>query len=342
MSAMICYVAGKSGGHIIPALTHAQQVKSQQPDLKVLFFSTDSPLDRSLLEHNKLIDIYQPLTLANVPRKNLLAWPTFLLQLIKVVWISFRLLHRHKPSKVVSMGGYISVPVCLVAKMLGIPIELYELNVVPGAAVNLLSRWATVTHCCFAQTKAYLSPSARCGFTPYPLRYTERDRCGRDEACAGLGIDTKKTVICILGGSQGSRFINDLVKQWVSHNLKARSDVAIIHQTGAQDIEQMQQFYQQQDLQALVFAYRHDIHLCYAAADVILARAGAGTLFEILFFKRPAIIIPLESKTTDHQRDNAFAMQADHPDLFKVLVQADVEKAPEICFAMLGRFCQNR
>jgi UDP-N-acetylglucosamine--N-acetylmuramyl-(pentapeptide) pyrophosphoryl-undecaprenol N-acetylglucosamine transferase len=341
MNQYICYVAGKSGGHIIPALTHAQNEMRENPKVKVLFFSTNSPLDRSLLEHNKLIDVYQPLELGNVPRKNMLAWPRFMLHLVTVFFQTFRLLARHRPVKVVSMGGYISVPVCYVARLLRIPFEVYELNVVPGEAVKLLSKSAAVTHLCFASTRKYLPQAAHCQVSAYPLRYTEQDTVSRHVACEALGLDANKKIICVLGGSQGSRFVNELLQKYVLHSADAHESV-IIHQTGVADVQGVKDFYQKQGVTALVFAYRNDIHQCYAAADVLVARAGAGTLFEILFFQKPAIIIPLETATTDHQKDNALTMQAEHPQFFTVLLHGDIDKNPTPFFERLGAFLPKK
>ena len=341
MNQYICYVAGKSGGHIIPALTHAQQEKRSNQHLKILFFSTNSALDRSLLEHNKLIDLYQPLELGNVPRKNILAWPWFIVQLIIVFFKTIHCLVRYRPVKVVSMGGYISVPVCYIARLLRIPCEVYELNVVPGEAVKLLSKTAAVTHLCFAETKKYLPKAVHCQVSAYPLRYTEHDKISRQAACDALGIDARKSIICVLGGSQGSRFINELMQAYILQS-SYRNDCVIIHQTGLADVASVQDFYHQQGVAALVFAYRNDVHLCYAAADVIVARAGAGTLFEILFFQKHAIIIPLETATTDHQKDNALTMQAEHAQFFTVLLQGDIAKNPAPFFERLGTFLPKK
>lgn len=341
MNQYICYVAGKSGGHIIPALTHAQNELRENSALKVLFFSTNSALDRSLLEHNKLITVYKPLELGNIPRKNPLAWPRFFMQAMAVFWQILDYMRHYRPVKVVSMGGYISIPVCCVAWLLRIPFEVYELNVVPGEAVKLLSKSAVVTHLCFAQTKKYLPAKANCQLSAYPLRYTDHDKVSRQAACDALGIDASKNIICVLGGSQGSRFINELMQSYVSKRAEIH-DYVIIHQTGTADVAAVQDFYGKQGITALVFAYRNDIHFCYAAADVIVARAGAGTLFEILFFQKPAIIIPLETATTNHQKDNALTMQAEHAPFFTVLLQHDIEKKPEPFFDCLGAFLPKK
>lgn len=302
----ICYVAGKSGGHIIPALSHAQHFIQEHPQTKVLFFSTASALDRSLLERNPLITHHHPLALDNMPRKNIFAWPRFIGGLVKSCWQSFALLRRYRPVKVVSMGGYVSIPVCYMAWALNIPVEVYELNVLPGRAVKALVPIAECTHICFAQTRRYLPEKALCQLSAYPLRFGEQHKLERAQAHALLDIAAHKKVLLVLGGSQGSRFINELLQKLAT----TMHTFFIIHQTGAADVAWVRDGYAKAGVEALVFAYRDDMHLCYSAADKVIARAGAGTLFELDFFRKESFIIPLEIKSTDHQVDNAHAFAA--------------------------------
>lgn len=333
----ICYVAGKSGGHIIPAMTHAHKFLQKNPEYKLLFFSADAELDRSIVKHYPFVYKSLPLRLENVPRKNIIAWPRFLFRLTRVVWQCLKNFLRYRPVRVVSMGGYLSVPVCAVAYLLKIPVQIHELNVVPGAAVKLVSKWAESTHLCFEKTKYYLSKRAACKLGSYPLRYTSTDHISRNEACNKLGIDPQKKILCVLGGSQGSHFINQALQVW-ARSCGDPSRYYIIHQTGACEVEQVQRAYKHAGIDALVFGYRNDLNVCYSAADSIVARAGAGTLFEVLFFKKPAIIIPLEAATTGHQVDNAEAMRASYPEFFRVLRQGDLQKKPSLLSESLGLF----
>ncbi len=316
----ICYVAGKSGGHIIPALTLAQQFKTKNPDYTILFFSTTTELDKKIIQRNTLVDVHVPLKLDNIPRKNILQYPKFLWELVTTKFTIFYTLLKYQPEKIISMGGYISVPVCLIAKILRIPVEVYELNATPGAAVKLLSYFANKTFICFNNTQKLL-PRTTCTFTNYPVRFTEKNLYQKAEACSRLGISPTKKVILVLGGSQGSLFINKLMQDFVT---KSPRDFYIIHQTGERDIQELTNFYTNNNQEALVFAYRADLDLCYSAADLIIARAGAGTLFEILHFKKQAIIIPLETTITDHQLHNAQAMAEHYPQLFTVVRQSDI------------------
>lgn len=317
----ICYVAGKSGGHIIPALTHAQQELQKNLDTHIVFISTTSALDRSLLEKNSLITHYFPFDLSNIPGKNIFYWPKFFMNMMKTLYSSFLILYRYRPAKVVSMGGYISIPVCYVAWLLRIPVELYELNVVPGKAVKLLCHVASVTKICFEQTRSYLPKQVKCQLSVYPLRFGEQHKLSPSEARKLLGITNDKKILLVLGGSQGSRFINEILQKIVSG---IQNQLFIIHQTGAADVHWVHEGYAKQAVEALVFAYRDDMHVCYAAADMVIARAGAGTLFEVDFFRKKSFIIPLELTSTSHQVDNAHAF-ATNNDSIKVYRQRVLE-----------------
>ncbi len=328
MSTTICYVAGKSGGHIIPALTQAQKVLEQSPQYKIAFFSTSSSLDISLIQPERWISLYIPLTLENIPYGRWHAYPKFLVQLVFAVAQSTYVLLQLKPQKIVSMGGYISLPVCLAARILRIPIELYELNVIPGAANKFLSRHAQTVYTCFKQTPSYL-PSVHCQLVDYPLRFKHEHVLSREQAFHMLKLSSNKKILLILGGSQGSHFINELVKNFVvwctTHNHEIPH---IIHQTGERDVEHLKEFYSTHHQAAQVFAYSSDMSVYYSAADLTIARAGAGTLFELAFFKKLAFIIPLEVATTAHQLDNAQALSEQYPKLFTVRRQKDIELDP--------------
>jgi len=156
-----------------------------------------------------------------------------------------------------------------------------------------------------------------------------------------LGLDPHKKTILILGGSQGSIFLNNYIKQLIIKHPLVSSTINVIHQTGSLDSTNWSYFYKKNNITATVFSYNPNLASVYCAADVIICRAGAGTLFEIEFFKKKCIIIPLKTNTTDHQIDNARAMSTEHPDLFVWLDQQDIEKKPEIFFSLLKKTLEN-
>ena len=151
----ICVVAGKSGGHIIPGLNYAQNILHQHHEQDLLFFSTHNKLDADLLKNNKLVTHHVPLHLENIPYKKLYRLPLFGLQLISSFFKSLFWLIKKRPSLVISMGGYISIPVCFAARLLNIRTELFELNVIPGKATSFLSHHVSLVRTCFPETKQY-------------------------------------------------------------------------------------------------------------------------------------------------------------------------------------------
>jgi UDP-N-acetylglucosamine--N-acetylmuramyl-(pentapeptide) pyrophosphoryl-undecaprenol N-acetylglucosamine transferase len=330
----ICFVAGRSGGHLLPCLTKAYQVAVQEKGCNLLFFATNTDLDKKILNNFSLPHRTISLPLENVPYNNKLKLPLFFLSLARSWFMSMYHLIRQRPQKVISMGGYVSIPVCIAAKMLRIPIELYELNAIPGKAIKFLAPLANTIFVCFEESKKHFALK-KCTFAQYPVRFLPASFGSQQDALAALGLDKNKKTVLVLGGSQGSVFLNSLMKAWTATS-KDFTAIQIIHQTGAQDKTDWQKIYAEKNITALIFDYTHDIEYIDRAADVVVCRAGAGTLFEVCFFGKKCITIPLETATTDHQKTNAYAVAQQYPQLVTVLGQKEVENNPQKFFELLN------
>ena len=332
---VVAFVAGRSGGHILPALTLAHKAKQEQKT--VLFFSTKHPLDQKIIKGSPAVNMHIPVSLIGFSLGNPFKLLLFIAQFIGACFKAWRTLRTHKVEEVVTTGGYISIPVCFAARMLKIPISLYELNVIPGRASYTIAAWATRVHICFTQTKSYFK-NIICTKAEYPIRFNAQEKAiTKEQAMAALSFSQIKKTIFIAGGSQGSVFVNTLIKSWLTLNPHVHSLVQIIHQTGAQDTTNWKAFYTEHEIPALVFDYKDSLAIEYAAADLIICRAGAGTLFEILFFNKPCLVIPLETRSTDHQKDNAAAMAAEHPELFSVLYEGQIKKNNTVLFSAINK-----
>lgn len=325
---MICVVAGRSGGHIIPGMIYVRNFAQRNPEYGVQFFSTDTELDRSIIALYPYVFTYTPLKIMGVPGKKIWLYPIFLAQVFWAFLTSLRVFLRKRPERVVSMGGYVSIPVVLAARFLRIPVDLFVLDAVPGKAAVWMSALAQHILICFKEAGSYFKKK-KVTLVPYPLRFAGEDDVAPAAAKTQLSLDHAKKTLLVLGGSQGSQSLNMLVKEFFTHHPERVSDVQVIHQAGAHGVQELTQFYQAQGIRALVFDYMHDLQYCYAAADLIIARAGAGTIFEILFFKKQTILIPLEVASTSHQIDNARAISAEHPELFSVFRQGDIAEVRE-------------
>lgn len=320
----ICFVAGKSGGHILPCITLAQQTMHKHPHYEVMFFSTTSPLDKQLINGNAIIKHYIPLNLETHHLKKIITWPLFAWNLISSFMKSLYHLRKLKPEAVISTGGYISIPVCLAARLLKIPIELYELNAIPGKAIKFLAPLAYKVWICFEKSTAYL-PAKKCALTHYPIKFDDTTKlCTKKEVIESLNFSLGRKTILILGGSQGSLFINAAIKQMLERWPDAGKTIQVIHQTGALDRTDWSTTYDQLGIPSMVFGYSEELGNYYTAADLVICRSGAGTLAEVSFFNKKCITIPLETTSTNHQVDNAVAAAQMRPDLFNIINQDDI------------------
>lgn len=314
---VLCGVAARSGGHIIPCLTKIKQERTDTTH--VIFFTTHTALDASISKEFPWISRHIILTLDNIPYKKPWRFPLFIWQFTKSFFKSWFIFLQYKPEKIISTGGYLSLPVCLAARCAFVPVELFELNVQPGKASRVLAPLAKKLSICFKDTQQYFKRS--CTLEPYPIRFSSEliNPEHKIEALKALEYDTKKKTLFVLGGSQGSLFLNTLICSTIQHI--DRSQIQIIHQAGHHEIEQLKLFYEEMRIQAQVFAYKQNLAPYYQAADIVICRAGAGTLFETAFFKKSCITIPLEITGNTHQIDNAYAIQKMYPNLFTVLNQ---------------------
>lgn len=323
----ICFVAGKSGGHLLPCLTQATQIKQENPQTTLYVFTCGSPLDYKITQNYPDITHLAPTPLDNPPYGQPWMLPWFA---VKTAWYflkSFYLLWQIKPAKVISMGGFVAIPTCLAAKILGIDIQLYELNVEPGKATVFLSKFTDTIYTCFAATQQYF-PKHRCQHFDYPVRFSNQDLVFDKQALLQkYGLTSHRKTVLILGGSQGSVLLNQTMKELIETNLQAKNGLQFIHQTGASDDFDYAQFYQEHHVPAHVFSYSQHLQDFYNIADIIVCRAGAGTLFEIKFFNKKCITIPHQTANTNHQIKNVLELQQQYPEQFIIIPQSDFSVA---------------
>jgi len=325
----ICLVAGGSGGHITPALELGKQWRKKNKNGSILFFGTNRKLDKNIIK-STLCEKVILLDLINIPGKKLWRYPLFFFLCTIALFKAIFFLRKHKPEKIVCTGGIIAIPLTLAGAFLQIPIELHELNVVPGKSIKLLSPFADKIFITFEQSKKSFTGAT---LEPYPLRFCEQDKIVNKKEIIQkinkkifLPFEQKNKTIFLLGGSQGSLFLNTLLKKWLQKNNFVIKNVQILHQTGATDSTGWQEFYEKHKIPAYTFSYAQDIKDFYLLADLIIARGGAGTLFELVFFQKQSIIIPLKKHAGGHQEKNARAMAKKYPDLFTLYDQDFIAK----------------
>ena len=325
----ICFVAAKSGGHILPCLTLASHLKETAYNASVLFISAKNQLDYQLTHNHPNIDRNIYITLCNIPYKKPYLLPKFFLQLIWATLKIFLFFIKKRPEKIISSGGYIATPVIIAGSLLRIPIELWELNVIPGKAIKWLSFFAQRINICFPETINHFSPK-KCHLSSYPIRYHEGEKSSPLLCKEKLNLKKNLKTIFILGGSQGSKELNEMVKEILNKNVLLAKKIQVIHQTGPHNPELIEEWYKKHNIAAHVFTYKNNLACMYNAADIIISRAGAGALAEIIFFEKPAIIIPLTTIQTDHQIHNAQSIAKQFPQ--RIIVATPTESTKIIDF----------
>ncbi len=287
-----------------------------------------------------------------IPKFSLNNWYAMPVIVFKTILAFFKtrsLLKHYTPEKIISTGGLLSVPVCLAGWSKGIETRVFELNVIPGKAVVFLLPFVKKVFTVFEQTQSqcrFLGKdfSKKCVLTTYPVRFTHDD-VTRDrnevlalvnkrlqENNAPLKCEKNRKTLFIVGGSQGSMLLNNLMTGFIETNPKMYACLQIIHQIGKGDTRKWETWYAQKGIPSCVFSYDENIKDYYLLADLIVSRSGAGTMFEIAFFNKKCITIPLVAGTTDHQVYNARAMASRHQALFTVIEQDVVIKNPELFY----------
>lgn len=325
----IAYVAGKSGGHIIPCIT---LMKQHYDDYHPLFFTTDNLLDHSIIQKQAPHADHIALPLGFSYNNIWFAFPGLIWHVLVSFFTCITVFYKQKPERVITTGGLIAIPACFAAYCLRIPIDVYELNAIPGKASKLISIFATHMYVCFEQTRSYFNPSYTT-VVPYPVRY-EYIAYDHNTTRSYYNLKTDIPTILILGGSQGSISLNKLVQQTLKHR---SCPIQVIHQTGSTDTIDWKTWYAKNNIHAHVFAYESNLAPLLATADVIICRAGAGTLFEVVFFKKPCITIPLEGLGDNHQLKNAYAMQQQYNQCV-VLRQSECEQNIHILIKNIEQF----
>jgi len=285
---------GGTGGHLFPAVALAQLLLKQDPDAAVQFVGTKKGLEARLLPELGLPLL--TVDMAGVVGRGWRGKLELLPKLLKSLLQARVILKQFKPDMVIGVGGYASVPVLLMAKMLGIPYTIHEQNAIPGLSNKLLSRWAKKIFLSFADSGSGFE-KAKTQVTGNPLR------AGLELVSAELPA---KGTLLIFGGSRGAQAINRAVVEMLPLLKDWPGCPRILHQTGEGEYATVQQAYQEAGFdETQVVPFIDDMATAYEQAKLIICRAGATTLAELTVCGRPAILIPFPYAAGDHQTANA-------------------------------------
>lgn len=292
---------GGTGGHIYPAIAIANELKLQFPDAEFLFVGAKDKMEMQKVPQAGYE--IKGLWIAGLQRKLTLQNMMFPLKLASSLLESRRIIKKFKPNVVIGTGGFASGPLLQAAGSAGIPTVIQEQNSFPGITNKLLSKKANAI-CVAYQNLERFFPKEKIVLTGNPVRQDLIDiESKRDEAIAFYGLDSNKKTLLVLGGSLGARRINQLIEKELPNFLS--QDVQVIWQCGKLYFDEYKK-YNQLGVKVVDFIERMDF--VYAAADVIISRAGASSVSELCIVGKPVIFIPSPNVAEDHQTKNAQAI----------------------------------
>ena len=289
---------GGTGGHLFPAVAAAQALRERMVDSQVLFIGTRRKIDTTSLGQygfeSRSISSY------GLKGKNVLELTKALAILPVSVMQAISHIRKFKPDVALGVGGYVTGPVMMAAKLLGIPTVIHEQNSIPGMANRKLGK--LVNHVCVSLpgSEKYF-PAEKTVFTGNPVRTNIKEL-----AAAEPEAEKEKQTLLVLGGSQGAQAVNTMIADIFCDKSSGLADsINLIHQTGSADYEKVKEQYEKCGVSAEVEPFFQDMGSVYRQTDFLVSRAGATTLTELAVLGKPAILIPYPHAADNHQQKNA-------------------------------------
>ena len=290
---------GGTGGHIYPAVAIADELKSRYPDAEFLFVGASDRMEMEKVPQAG----YQieGLWISGIQRKLTLKNLAFPFKLISSLLRSRKIVNSFKPNVVIGTGGFASGPLLQVASSKGIPSVIQEQNSFPGITNKLLGKKVN-TICVAYEGLEKFFPKDKIKLTGNPIRKDLLEVKNKHiEGKDAFKLKHNKQTLLVLGGSLGARRINQLVEANIG--FFEAQDIQVIWQCGKLYYDQYNQYNNQENIQ--VHAFLNQMDLAYAAADVIISRAGAISVSELCIVGKPVVFIPSPNVAEDHQTKNA-------------------------------------
>ena len=297
---------GGTGGHIFPAVSIANAIKALRPDAKILFVGAEGRMEmqrvpaagyeiKGLPIRGFLRPLWKPGNIGVA------------IDYLKSKWLAKKLLRDFQPQVAVGVGGYASSAALGAANSLGIPTLLQEQNSYAGLANKTLARKAARICVAYEGMERFF-PVEKIMMTGNPVRQQLLETTvSHDDAVRSFGFDPTRKVVLLVGGSLGARTINESVIQHL--DIIRQSGVQFIWQTGKYYSAEISERLKGQDLPNLkVTDFITDMGVAYKAADIVVSRAGAGSISEFCLLGKPVILVPSPNVAEDHQTKNALAL----------------------------------
>lgn len=325
----VAIACGGTGGHLFPGIAVGEELVNR--GLKAALLISNKAVDREAVQGIENMEVFSLPSIALQDRNYLsFAW---------ACWKSYRRVkrwfHEHPPAAVLAMGGFTSVPPVLAGKRLGARTFLHEANTIPGRANRWLARRVDRIFLHFPETAEAMAPrDAEVVGMPVRRNFQKMDvgECRRR-----LGLDPRKPVLLVMGGSQGAHAVNQLMIETVPALRSRLPDLGIVHLTGGEDAASVREVYRRESVSSFVEPFYQNIPVALGAASVAISRAGASSLAELACLEVPSILIPFPHAADNHQWSNALAFQK--AGAARVLRQS--EATPETLIALISELLED-
>lgn len=308
---------GGTGGHIFPAISIANAIRQLRPEAKILFVGAEGRMEMQRVPDAGYEIIGLPV--AGFDRKRLWRNVSVLIKLIRSQWKARKIIKKFKPQVAVGVGGYASGPTLKMAATMGIPTLIQEQNSYAGVTNKLLAKQAKKI-CVAYEGMDRFFPQEKIILTGNPIRQTlVTEQVSREDAAKHFGLDPNRKTVLIIGGSLGARTLNETMIANLNM-IQAHPEVQFIWQVGKIYIDQVKEALRaysgelvcNSHIATMPNLYVNDfikhMEYAYGIADLVVSRAGAGSISEFCLLGKPVILVPSPNVAEDHQTQNALAL----------------------------------
>ena len=334
----VLIIGGGTGGHITPGIALYEAFR--EAGMRTLFLTGKADARFSSIRDIQGDDLrfYGAPALWN----SILSLPSFTIRFTWAIFKAFRMIKKDAIQAVIGMGGYVSAPALIAAKMAKISIYLCEQNSVPGKVTVKLSPYATKIFATFDASTLFFPEQVRDRIliTGNPIRKKILAPVNRDAARKKYNLQHCRSIVLVIGGSQGALTLNNLMLDLIKKYPEEFRDVGIIWSTGDYSYRKFKDALDENGTNISIYMspYINDVEYAYSAADVAISRAGAGVMMELAAAGIPSILIPFPHAAMDHQKKNAMEFAEKGAAKMIENKNAVADKAGPVLFELL----QNR
>lgn len=291
------FAGGGTGGHLFPAIAVAEEIRSLEPESDILFIGTKNKIEGKVVPQSGFK--FKSIWIKGFSRRLTIENLIFPLRLVVSVIQSILINMKFKPRVAIGSGGYASGPAIYASSIMGAKIILLEQNSYPGVTTRLLEKYADEIHISFENSREYFRNPEKAILTGNPIRRT-MNRINKADALREFGIGENKKTLLVLGGSLGAASINEAVA--AAADTLCENNIQLIWQTGKNYFDAYKR-HEKKNIKVNKFI--DNMQAAYSACDLLISRAGATTIAEVLSLGVAAVFIPSPNVAENHQYHNA-------------------------------------